>query len=104
MHGPDRAPVVEGHELVARLARLDFDAEGGEPLTAIGSVEVLASSDVDTGQASERLAERRAELEGEVKRAEGKLANEGFVAKAPESVVAVEREKLERLRAELEAL
>jgi valyl-tRNA synthetase len=92
------------HELVARLARLDFDAEGGEPLTAIGSVEVLASADVDTGQASERLAERRAELEGEVKRAEGKLANEGFVAKAPAAVVEAEREKLERFRAELAEL
>jgi valyl-tRNA synthetase len=92
------------HELVARLARLDFDADGGEPLTTIGSVEVLASADVDAGQATERLAERRAQLEGEVKRAEGKLANEGFVAKAPAEVVEAERAKLERYRAELAEL
>jgi hypothetical protein len=91
-------------ELVARLARLDFDAEGGEPLTAIGSIEVLASAEVDSAAASERVAERRSELEAEVKRAEGKLANEGFVAKAPPAVVEAEREKLERYRAELAEL
>jgi len=32
------------------------------------------------------------------------LANEGFVAKAPPDVVQAEREKLERLRSELESL
>ena len=34
---------------------------------------------------------------GEIKRLEGKLGNQGFVAKAPEAVVAKEREKLARL-------
>jgi valyl-tRNA synthetase len=44
------------------------------------------------------------QIEVEIRRAEGKLANEGFVAKAPPEVVAAEREKLDRLKAELEAL
>jgi valyl-tRNA synthetase len=43
-------------------------------------------------------------LRKEVARAEGMLANERFVANAPENVVAAEREKLERYRRELEAL
>jgi valyl-tRNA synthetase len=50
---------------------------------------------------------RDAELERlrkEVARAEGMLANERFVANAPDAVVAAEREKLERYRRELAAL
>ena len=43
-------------------------------------------------------------LEREIARAEGKLANEGFVNKAPSEVVEAEREKLERYRTELEEL
>ncbi|PSW15079.1 valine--tRNA ligase [Photobacterium sanctipauli] len=42
-----------------------------------------------------RLAGEVKKTQGEIKRIEGKLGNEGFVAKAPEAVVAKEREKLE---------
>ena len=42
--------------------------------------------------------------ESEVERGERKLANEGFVAKAPAEVVEAERAKLEGYRAELAAL
>ncbi|HXF99062.1 MAG TPA: valine--tRNA ligase [Gaiellaceae bacterium] len=51
--------------------------------------------------------DREAEIERlrrEIARAEGMLANEGFVQKAPPEVVAAEREKLERYRRELAAL
>ncbi|HAS8177553.1 TPA: valine--tRNA ligase [Vibrio vulnificus] len=42
-----------------------------------------------------RLDKEVAKTQGEIKRIEGKLGNEGFVAKAPEAVIAKEREKLE---------
>ncbi|MGF1765427.1 valine--tRNA ligase [Aliivibrio kagoshimensis] len=42
-----------------------------------------------------RLDKESAKTQGEIKRIEGKLSNEGFVAKAPEIVIAKEREKLE---------
>jgi valyl-tRNA synthetase len=44
-----------------------------------------------------------ARLRGEIERAEKQLANERFVARAPEDVVAAERAKLERYRRELDA-
>ena len=40
----------------------------------------------------------------EIERSERKLANDGFVAKAPAELVQAERDKLARLRSELEAL
>jgi len=43
-------------------------------------------------------------LRKEIARAEGMLANERFVANAPDDVVAAERDKLERYRRELAAL
>jgi valyl-tRNA synthetase len=43
----------------------------------------------------ERLGKEMTKTQGEIKRIEGKLNNQGFVAKAPEAVVAKEREKLE---------
>ena len=93
---------------VARLARLDLSADGGEPVATVaipgGAVHVFAGGAFDLDAAERRRDERREHLDGEIARAEGKLANEGFVAKAPADVVQAERDKLERLRAELEAM
>ena len=85
------------HEFVGRLARLSFDGDGGDALATVGPVEILASDEVDAEAVERRIDERRAELRSEVERAEGKLANEGFVAKAPPDVVEAEREQARRL-------
>jgi valyl-tRNA synthetase len=69
-----------------------------------GSVDILASPEVDVEAAERRLEARRAELRAEIERAERKLANQGFVAKAPAAVVDAERAKLARHRDELEGL
>jgi len=98
---------VEGeapHEFVGRLARFDFERDGGDPIASVGPVKVLASAEIDAAAVAARVEKRREELRSEVARAEGKLANEKFVAKAPPELVEEERGKLERYRAELEEL
>jgi valyl-tRNA synthetase len=107
---------ADGYERVvahiARLARFEFsengDATGGNAIATVGvpggNVAVLESSAVDVEAERRRAAERADVLRKEISRAEGKLANHGFVAKAPEAVVQAEREKLDRLKRELEEL
>lgn len=98
---------VEGElppEFVGRLCRFDFGKDGGDPIAAVGSVRVLASAEIDAEAVAARLEKRREELRSEVARAEGKLANEKFVSRAPAELVEEERAKLERYRAELEEL
>jgi valyl-tRNA synthetase len=103
---PARADGTAPPEFVGRLARFSFDggAEDGEVLASVGPVRVLASEEVDAGSVRARIDARRSELQSEVRRAEGKLANERFVAKAPAEVVEEERGKLERYSAELAQL
>ncbi len=98
----------ETREHVARLARLAFTEDGADPVASVpvpgGAVEILASDALDLEATTRKRAAQRAKLELEIDRAEDKLANQGFLAKAPPEVVVAEREKLARLRRELEAL
>ncbi len=95
-----------GH--VARLARISLSDDGGEPVEAIpvpgGAVEILAGAGLDLEAAQHKRDAQRAKLEKEIDVAERKLANQGFVEKAPPSVVQGERAKLARLKADLGAL
>jgi valyl-tRNA synthetase len=94
---------------VARLARFEFVTDGaGEAIAELpipgGAVRVLPSDAFDPDEAAGRRDARRREIEAEIARAEGKLANKGFVSKAPAEVVQAERDKLEEFRSALERL
>ena len=93
---------------VARLARFEFSANGDEPVATVGVpggiVAVLASDAVDLEAEKRRARRARRRARKEITRAEGKLANQGFVAKAPEAVVQAERDKLDKLKRELDEL
>jgi valyl-tRNA synthetase len=95
-----------GH--VARLARLELSQDGAEPVVSVpvpgGTVEILPSAEVDLDAAERNRTAERERIEAEIARARQKLANDGFVSKAPANVVQAERDKLDRLQAELEAL
>jgi valyl-tRNA synthetase len=95
---------------LAQLARLELlDGEvNGDVQTSVaipgGALQVYAADEIDTGEADRRRQEKSEQLRAEIERAQGKLANEKFVSRAPEQVVQAERDKLERFRAELEEL
>jgi len=95
---------------VGRLARLDLSPErdGATPVASVpipgGTLEVLSDEGLDLKAAERRREAERERLHEEIGRVRAKLANEGFVAKAPAAVVDGERTKLTHLQAELEAL
>ena len=95
---------------LARLSRLELvDAGADEEAVAEvevpgGVVRVLASEGIDPGEEERRRTAERERLQGEIERAERKLANEGFVAKAPPAVVEAERRKLDEHREALKRL
>lgn len=72
----------------------------------VGQVVYTVSLDglVDTKAEQERLAKELAEAKAELKRAEGKLANERFVANAPQALVDAERAKVEQWTAAIATL
>jgi valyl-tRNA synthetase len=115
---------------IERLARLAFSADDGDPGESTGAdsngdsngtsagaevpvasvavpggaIEILPTEQLDLGAAKAKRAARREKHEREIARAEAKLANDGFVSKAPAEVVEAERAKLARLREELDSL
>jgi valyl-tRNA synthetase len=96
---------------VARLARFEWVGEvsgDGDVLATVpipgGGVQVLPSEAFDAAEAEARLEKKAADLSKEIERAESKLANKQFVAKAPAAVVEEERRKLEEYREALQRL
>jgi valyl-tRNA synthetase len=93
---------------LSALARLDFESDDAEVIATVpagdGTIEILESGVIDTEAAAKRLAKQRAEIESALARTLAKLSNDGFLAKAPDDVVAAEREKADRLQRELDSL
>ncbi|CQJ47715.1 valine--tRNA ligase [Yersinia rohdei] len=85
---------------LARLSSLTLLADGDKgPVSVTKLVEgaevlIPMAGLIDKATELDRLAKEVAKLEAEIERIESKLSNEGFVARAPESVVAKERERM----------
>jgi valyl-tRNA synthetase len=90
------------------LARTEvrFEGAGSSDATVVlvpgGRLEVAAA--VDKAEEVARLEQQLSKIVAEVQRLETKLANEGFVSRAPEAVVAKEREKFTAYLAERDEL
>ncbi|NNM10561.1 MAG: valine--tRNA ligase [Pseudomonadales bacterium] len=89
--------------LVESMAKTEsvnwLDANDEAPPAAtqlLGSLEIMVplAGNIDTGAEIARLDKELAKLQKEAARLQGKLGNEKFIGKAPQDVVAKEREKL----------
>jgi valyl-tRNA synthetase len=95
--------VTDNHSFLKTLARLDSitclaaDDKGPVSVTKIidGAELLIPMADlVDKTAELERLAKEVTKLDVEIGKIESKLSNEGFVSRAPEAVVAKERERI----------
>ncbi|MDX1303387.1 valine--tRNA ligase [Photobacterium sp.] len=100
----DAARIAANETVLAALAKLDSIkvlADGEETpacatsLVGKSTLMIPMAGLIDKDEELARLDKESAKIQGEIKRIEGKLGNAGFVAKAPEAVVAKEREKLD---------
>jgi valyl-tRNA synthetase len=64
------------------------------PVAVSGSSRIALHVEIDVAAERERLAKEEQRLQGEITKANGKLDNESFVARAPAAVVEQERQRL----------
>ncbi|CAI10199.1 valyl-tRNA synthetase [Aromatoleum aromaticum EbN1] len=106
------APYLAGLARLSEVAVVDeIGTDELAPVAVAGRFKLMLRVEIDIAAERERIAKEIARLEGEMTKAESKLANESFVARAPATVVQQERERLasfvatlEKLRPQLEKL
>jgi valyl-tRNA synthetase len=74
------------------------------PVAVAGAVRLALHVEIDIAAERERLSKEITRLEGEVVKAQAKLGNESFVARAPAAVVQQEQARLDGFTQALDRL
>ena len=72
------------------------------PVAIVGEYKLMLKVEIDVAAEKQRLQKEIEKLTVELKKADGKLANQSFIEKAPESVIAQEKERQKKFSDDLQ--
>jgi valyl-tRNA synthetase len=88
------APILQALCRLSEVEVVDALPKSPAPVSVVGTAKMMLKVEIDVAAERDRLTKEIARLQGEIAKVQGQLANESFVSKAPEKVVAQMRERL----------
>jgi valyl-tRNA synthetase len=103
------APVLQSLAKLSEVKVFDTEAEWiaaaqAAPVAVVGEARLCLFMEVDVAAEKIRLTKEATRLEGEITKANGKLGNEAFVAKAPPAVIEQEKKRVADFTATVEKI
>jgi len=105
----EAAPVLQALAKLSEVRVFDDEAAwaaaaGVAPVAVAGDARLCLHMEIDVAAEKARLSKEVGRLQGELAKANGKLANQAFVAKAPPAVIEQERKRIADFTATLEKM
>jgi len=100
------APVLQALAKLSEVKVFDNEADWAAaaeaaPVAVVGEARLCLFMEIDVAAEKARLSKEATRLEGEITKANGKLSNEAFVAKAPPAVIGQEKKRVAEFTATL---